>query len=144
MSASRPRSARRRGRAALGARRESQVRRGDVGHHLLLEPGRELVPPVRGVGRRDSLLGLSRDGAKTTREVVVDVGAEVAHPVVEGDQPTRGRIVEQIGLRLRLRELGHHGVHSCRVGRVTLGSHDLLDLAQRDLGLDDREVDASG
>ncbi len=41
------------------------------------------------------------------------------------------------------RELGHHGVHSCRIGRVTLGSHDLLDLAQRDLSLDDREVDAS-
>ncbi len=34
-------------------------------------------------------------------------------------------------------------MHSCRIGRVTLGTHDLLDLAQRDLGLDDRQIDSS-
>ena len=54
---------------------------------LLVEPVGELLPHLGRVGVVDELLGLAPDRAQPVAQVVLDVGLQVGHAVVQGDLP---------------------------------------------------------
>ena len=80
-----------------------------------MEPVGELVPDLGRVGVVEQLLGLARDRAQPVAQVVVDVGREVADPVVQRDLPARRALLELVGAGLRPGQLGHQRLELLRV-----------------------------